>query len=93
MENEFEARLNTAAEQLGKAMKEASKEERDALQKMYEKCKIFAASNPDEPGDVSALFALGIIGHKGINSEAVINAAIAYIDTDLEYCRARRKAN
>jgi len=91
MENEFEAKLNTAAEQLGKAMKEASKEERAVLQKMYDDCKRYAAANPDNPGDVSALFALAIIEHKGINSEAVINAAIAYIDTDLEYCRARRK--
>ena len=92
MENEFEVKLNAAAEELGRAMKEASKEEREILQAMYDDFKSFIAERPDEPHDVSSLFAMGIIDRKEIKNEAVINAAITYIDTDLEYCRSRNKA-
>ena len=35
---------------------------------------------------------MGIISHNGITSQPVVEAAIEYIDTDLEYCRKRQAA-
>ena len=35
---------------------------------------------------------MGIISHNDIKTEAVIEAAVEYIDTDLEYCRWRQKS-
>lgn len=90
--NEFEVKLGAAADKLGLAMQKASPEEREILKGMYADYKRFIEENPDKPQDVSALFAMGIISHNGITSQPVVEAAIEYIDTDLEYCRKRQAA-
>ncbi|MGM9999038.1 MAG: tRNA pseudouridine(38-40) synthase TruA [Candidatus Bruticola sp.] len=92
MENEFEAKLNAAADKLGLAMKAAPEAEREILKGMYADYQRFVKERPNDNLDISALFAMGIISHNEIKSEDVIEAAVEYIDTDLEYCRWRQKS-
>lgn len=91
MEAEFEAKLSAAADKLGLAMKAAPEAEREILRAMYADYQRFVEENNDNQ-DISALFAMGIISHNDIKTEAVIEAAVEYIDTDLEYCRWRQKS-
>ena len=91
MEAEFEAKLSAAADKLGLAMKAAPEAEREILKGMYADYQHFVEENNDNQ-DISALFAMGIISHNDIKTEAVIEAAVEYIDTDLEYCRWRQKS-
>ncbi|MGM9991565.1 MAG: tRNA pseudouridine(38-40) synthase TruA [Candidatus Bruticola sp.] len=92
MENEFEAKLSAAADKLGLAMKAAPEAEREVLKGMYADYQRFVKERPDDNLDISALFAMGIISHAEIKSEDIIEAAVEYIDTDLEYCRWRQKS-
>lgn len=90
MDNPIEAKLDAAAEKLGSAMKNASEAERAALKEMYSYYQKLSEENPGKLFDVPALFAMGIIGNKLITDQNVIDAAVAYIDADLEICRSRR---
>lgn len=87
-----EKNLEAAADNLGKAMQNAPKEEKEILKAVYarvqEFAKVHAAGGGDEL-DVSAAFAMAIVGNTQVNDEAVIKAAAEYIDQDLEFCRSR----
>lgn len=93
MELTQEQRLEQAAEALGKAMQSAPAEEKVILKAMYEKFSEMVKANPEsgDQNDVSAHFALAIISNAKISSPAVVEAAVAYINEDLSYCRSRSK--
>ncbi len=88
----LEKNLETASDKLGLALKNAPANEKEALSSLYDKIKELVAKQEAENGDAvdaSALFAAGIVGNENIKDEAVIQAAIEYIDQDLAYCKFR----
>ena len=88
----LEKNLEAASDKLGLALKNASAEEKKQLSSLYDKIKELVAKQEAEHGaavDASALFAAGIVGSEQIKDEAIIKAAVEYIDQDLAYCKFR----
>ena len=72
---------------------ECTPEERELIRKLYEEVQTFSASQTEKGilVDKAAFFAAGIVFHPGISTEAVRNAAIAYIDLDYLFVKERKE--
>lgn len=91
---DFEKQLEEAADRLGQAMKNATPAEKEILKELYASCKQVAGDQgKDEPPmDISAAFALAIIENESLATEELIEAAVNYINKDVELCRSHKKA-
>lgn len=84
--------LEKAAHALGEATMECTPEERDLIRKLYEEVQAFSAKQTEKGilVDKAAFFAAGIVFHPGIHTEAVVNAAVGYIDLDYLFVKERK---
>lgn len=78
-----ETALMEATDKLGKAIQAAPEKEREIIRKLYDDVKEFAAQQEAKgvPVDKGAFFAAGIIFHPEIESDEIINCAVAYVDS------------
>ena len=89
-ENVYEKELIDAGERLGKALGQASDEEKKILRDMKAQVALFA-DEEEKKGkylDRSALFAAGIIAHPDITNSELVEAAKEYIDKDYTFVKS-----
>ena len=79
-----ETALMDSTDKLGRAIQAAPEKEREIIRKLYDDVKEFAVQQEAKgvPVDKGAFFAAGIIFHPEIETDEVINAAVAYIDSE-----------
>jgi len=89
-ENVYEKELIDAGERLGKALGQASDEEKKILRDMKAQVSLFA-DEEEKKGkylDRSALFAAGIIAHPDITNSELVESAKEYIDKDYTFVKS-----
>lgn len=89
MKKPTEDDLVQAALAIGQAAAACPMEEKEQIKKLYEQVQAFAESQKAKGVimDRSAFFAAGLYFHPAITSQAVRDAAVAYIDLDLLFVR------
>jgi hypothetical protein len=89
MKKPTEDDLIQAALAIGQAAAGCSPEEREQIKKLYEQVKTFADSQQAKgiSIDKSAFFAAGLLFHPQVESSAVKEAAVKYIDLDVLFVK------
>jgi len=93
MSADLEKELLDANEHLGKAIQALPQNEKDLVSKLYGDVAEFATQQEIKGivVDRGAFFAAGIIFHQDLNNEALIHAAVSYIEKDWLFVKEKRE--